>query len=600
MVDDAKAEDDQAENLAELSANLMDLSTRAQEVFREFLSQQSAQAVVTPPDPLNIGQSFLELTARMLAEPSRIAETQLAMWQDYMRLWQSATLKMLGEETEDVITEEPGDKRFQDEDWRDNQIFNFIKQSYLITSKYTHAAVNTVEDLPAKDRAKIDFYTKQFVDAMSPTNFVMTNPAVLRTTVEEKGENLVRGFENLLEDLDRGHGQLNIRMTDLDAFEVGENVAITPGKVVFRNRMFELIQYAPTTETVYKTPLLIFPPWINKFYILDLTAKKSFVRWAVEQGITVFMVSWVNPDGSYADVTFENYILEGLIPALEAVEKATGERAVHTVGYCVAGTMMSAGLAYLEAKGEADRVKSTTFFTAQIDFTEAGDLQIFVDEKQLEAIDAQMEEKGYLDASIMATTFNMLRSNDLIWSFVVSNYLMGKEPFPFDLLYWNCDATRLPRAMHQYYLKNMYLENRLVKPGELSIGDVPIDLTTVRTPMYIQAGRTDHIAPYASVYKMTHHFKGPMKFVLAGSGHIAGVVNPPSAKKYQYWLNSKKPKNVEEWVAGAEEHPGSWWPDWKSWLARRSGKKVPARIPGDGKLKALEDAPGSYVKVKSS
>lgn len=580
---------------ADAALEVMKLSARAQALVTDFLSRNAAQAGLAQLDPLNLTSTFMELSARLLADPAKLADTQLALWQDYMKLWQSTSMKFLGQEAEEVIEPEKGDKRFKSEEWRDNQIFNFIKQSYLLSAKYLNQAVRDVEGLDEKERSKVDFYTKQFIDAISPTNFVLTNPDVLKATVEEKGQNLIRGLENVIEDLERGKGQLAIKMTDMEAFEIGRNIATTPGKVVFQNRIFQLLQYTPTTDEVYETPILFMPPWINKFYILDLTAKKSLIQWLVNKGYTVFCVSWINPDGSYADTDFEDYMIEGALTALQEARKAAGVESVHAVGYCIAGTLLSATLAHLAAKGEADGIKTATFFTAQVDFTEAGELQVFVDEKQIEAIDKVMAEKGYLDSSAMATTFNLLRSNDLIWSFVVNNYLLGKEPFPFDLLFWNADSTRMPRAMHKYYLKNFYFENNLVKPGKLTLGGTPIDLGQVKTEMYIQAGKEDHIAPFHSVYKMLKHFSGKMRFTLAGSGHIAGVVNPPEAHKYQYWTNTKTPDTPDAWLEGAKEHPGSWWPDWDAWLSKRSGEKVKARTPKDG----IEDAPGSYVKVRS-
>ncbi|RMF04903.1 MAG: class I poly(R)-hydroxyalkanoic acid synthase, partial [Alphaproteobacteria bacterium] len=541
---------------------MMRLATRTQAMITDFLTRHAAEAGVTNFDPLNISSAFMELSTKLMANPARLAETQMAFWQDYMQLWQSAALRMLGEDAKPVIEPEKGDRRFKSSDWRDIEVFDFIKQAYLLSAKYIQGAVSNVEGLDKKDQAKVDFYTRQFIDAMSPSNFVMTNPEVLRATVEEKGENLIRGLQNVLDDLERGKGKLAIRMTDMEAFEVGRNVAVTPGKVVFQNRMLQLIQYAPATEQVYARPLLFLPPWINKFYILDLTPEKSLIRWLVERGYTVFCVSWVNPDESYRDTGFEDYMLEGAIPAIDTVREITGQDSINVVGYCIAGTLLAATLAYLTAKGEADKVHSATFFTAQVDFEHAGELQVFIDDEQLAAINRIMETKGYLDSEAMATTFNMLRSNDLIWSFVVNNYLLGKDPFPFDLLYWNADSTRLPQAMHLFYLKNMYQENLLVEPGGITLDGVPIDLSTVKTDMYIQAGKEDHIAPFESVYKMLHTFSGKMRFILAGSGHIAGVINPPAAKKYQYWTNTRTPVQPADWLSGATEHPGSWWPDW--------------------------------------
>lgn len=580
---------------AEATAEVMKLGVKAQSLIADFLAKNMAEGTTAQFDPLNISTAFLDLSTKMMSDPSKLAETQMQMWGDYMKLWQSTSMRMIGQDAEAVIEAEKGDKRFKSEDWRDNQIFDFIKQSYLLTSKYISTTVENTEGLSEKDKVKTEFYTKQFLDALSPTNFVLTNPDVLKATIEEKGQNLIRGLENIIEDLERGKGQLSIKMTDMDAFEVGRNIAVTPGDVVFENRMFQLIQYKAQTSDVFEIPILFLPPWINKFYILDLSEKKSLIRWLVEQGFTVYCVSWVNPDGAYSDVSFEDYMKEGALEAIAQVRKHAKVEQLHIVGYCIAGTLLASTLAYLAAKGDAEQIKSATFFTAQVDFENAGELQIFVDEEQIEAIDQSMAAKGYLDASSMATTFNLLRSNDLIWSFVVNNYLLGKEPFPFDLLYWNADATRMPRAMHRYYLKNFYLENNLIKPGGIELDGVPIDLSSIKTDVYVQAGKEDHIAPFTSVYKIPEHLSGDTRFVLAGSGHIAGVVNPPSAQKYQYWTHDKREPSAEQWLAKAEEHPGSWWPDWQNWLEKRSGDKVKARKV----QKPLEAAPGSYVKVKA-
>jgi polyhydroxyalkanoate synthase len=527
-----------------------------------------------------------------------------------MGLWERTTTRMLGGESKPVVAPAAGDKRFKDKDWEENQVFDFIKQSYLLTANWMQDTVAKVNgDLDEKTQKRIAFYTKQFADMIAPTNFVMTNPEVLRTTMQSNGENLVKGLNNLLEDIDSDSGQLSIRQS-ADAFRIGENIATAPGKVVFRNALIELLQFDPTTEKVYEKPLLIFPPWINKFYILDLKPENSFIRWAVGQGYTVFIASWVNPDRKLAQKTFEDYMREGIFGALDAVEAATGINEINCIGYCIGGTLLSATLAYMAAKGD-NRVNSATFFAAQADFSEAGDLQIFIDDEQLESMKQTMEAAGgVLEGKKMGTTFNMLRANDLIWSFVVSNYLLGKEPAPFDLLYWNSDTTRMPEATHLFYLREFYKNNALSK-GKMSFDNVKLDLSKVKTPIYLQSAKEDHIAPFRSVYKSTRLFGGPVRFIIAGSGHIAGVINPPSAKKYQYWTNDKVgaqpdgkvakpyPATVEEWQAGTVEHPGSWWGDWDAWLSKLSGKKIPARKPGDGKLKVLGDAPGTYVKVKA-
>jgi polyhydroxyalkanoate synthase len=467
----------------------------------------------------------------------------------------------------------------------------------LLSARWLQQSMGEVQGLDAKTRKKIDFYTKQFADALSPTNFLFTNPEVLRETFKSNGENLVKGLNNMLKDLERGKGQLAIRQTDMDYFEVGRNLALTPAKIVYQNDLMQLIQYVPTTEQQYERPLVIFLPWINKYYILDLGEKNSFVKWATAKGYTVFVVSWVNPDAKLAQKTFEDYMREGIFDALDAIEKATGQREVNAIGYCIGGTLLSATLAYMAAKGD-NRIKSATFFAAQADFSEAGDLQVFIDDEQLRSMEETMKAQGgYLDGAKMATTFNMLRSNDLIWSFVVNNYLMGRDPMRFDLLYWNQDSTRMPIQMHMFYLRECYRQNNLAK-GKMVLAGEKLDLSKVKIPIYLQSSKEDHIAPYRSVYKSTKLFKGPITFMMAGSGHIAGVINHPDANKYQYWTNDKLPEKVEDWIAGATETPGSWWPHWDKWLAKLSGDKVEARVPGDGKLKVIEDAPGTYAKMK--
>ncbi|HUN53362.1 MAG TPA: class I poly(R)-hydroxyalkanoic acid synthase [Candidatus Sulfotelmatobacter sp.] len=586
---------------AELARNMVRIAAQSQRLVADFLARQAADGAAGGVDPLNIGSAFQEMTARMMADPGKLVQAQLDLWKSYLDLWRNTTERFLGNESKPLVAPDKGDRRFKDAAWDENQLFDFIKQSYLLTARWLQNTVRNVEGLDDKTARKVDFYTRQFVDAMAPSNFVMTNPEVLRVTLESNGENLVHGLDHMLEDLDRGKGQLAIKMTDLAAFRIGENVAATPGKVVYQNDLMQLIQYAPTTKTVYRRPLLIVPPWINKFYILDLRKENSFIRWAVGKGYTVFVVSWVNPDAELAQKGFDDYMREGIIEAVDAVGRATGEPDVTAIGYCIGGTLMAATLAYMTAVGD-DRIKAVTYFAAQVDFSEAGELQIFIDEEQLKHIEQLMQQKGYLDGNEMSTTFNMLRANDLIWSFVVNNYLLGKEPFPFDLLYWNSDATRMPAKMHSYYLRNMYQRNLLSQPKALVMGGVPIDVTRIKVPSYIQCSKEDHIAPFRSVYKMVHLFRGPIRLVLAGSGHVAGVINPPAAKKYQHWVNEAKtfPPTPEEWFATATEVPGSWWEDWDRWLAKYSGERVPARRPGDGALPVLEDAPGSYVKVMSN
>ena len=577
------------------------IAEQSQRLVAEFVQRNQFQNSSTA-DPMAIGRAFMEMTTRLMSDPAKLMEAQFSLWQDYMNLWQSTAKRMMGQEADPVIAPAKDDRRFKDAAWQDNQVFDFVKQSYLLTARWLQSTVHDVEGLDDKTARKIDFYTRQFVDAMAPSNFVLTNPEVLRATMESRGENLVKGLQNLLDDLERGKGQLKIRMTDLEAFETGKNIAVTPGKVVYQNDLIQLIQYTPTTKEVAKRPLLIIPPWINKYYILDLKPANSFVKWAVDQGHTVFVISWVNPDEKLAAKTFSDYLLEGPLAALDAIEKATGEKTANVVGYCLGGTLFASLLAYLAATDDADRIASATFLTTLVDFKEAGELTVFIDEEQLAALEEKMNERGYLEGAEMANTFNMLRANDLIWSFVINNYLLGKEPFPFDLLYWNSDSTRMPAAMHSFYLRNMYQNNLLSKPGGIELNGVPIDLGKVKTPSFILSTREDHIAPWKATYVATQLYSGPVRFVLAASGHIAGVVNPPAANKYNHWTNTKikkYPKNPEEWLASAEARPGSWWPEWQQWIAEFADGKVAAREPGSGKLKAIEDAPGSYVRVQA-
>ena len=576
--------------------NMREVAERSQQIIRDFLSRNEGLDTSAPADPLNLTTAFTHLTERMMENPARLVEAQAALWQDYLNLWQSTASRMAGGEAKPVIAPEPSDKRFKDKDWSENQLFDFIKQSYLLTARWILNTVHGVQGMDPDEARKIDFYTRQFVDAMAPSNFVTTNPEVLRATIESKGENLVRGLNNMIRDMEKGGGELRISMTDEKAFELGRNVATAPGKVVFQNGLMQILQYTPTTETVHKRPLLIVPPWINKFYILDLQPKNSFIRFAVEQGHTVFVVSWVNPDEEMAKKTFEDYMVEGLITALDKVTEESGVAEVNVIGYCIGGTLLATTLSYLKAQGDK-RVKSATFFTTLTDFRDAGDIKVFVDEAQIGNLEKVMSKKGYLEGRKMATAFNMLRSNDLIWSFVVNNYLLGKDPFPFDLLYWNSDATRMPAAMHSFYLRHMYRENKLVEPGGITMRGVPIDLRQIDIPVYILSAQQDHIAPWKSTYRATQLYSGNTRFVLGASGHIAGVINPPAANKYDYWTNKDLPADPEAWFAGAEKHAGSWWVDWAKWIKRLGGAQVPARTPGEV-LGVIEDAPGSYVKMR--
>ena len=548
-------------------------------------------------DVTDIVKTMGRVTEYWMADPKRALDIQTSLGRAYLDLWAGAVRRLAGEAAPPVVAPDPKDKRFADPEWSQNQFFDFLKQAYLLTSQWAERLVKEAEVDP-HTRAKAEFYIRQISNALSPSNFVLTNPELVRETLASNAENLVRGMQMLSEDIILGEGQLKIRQSDPSLYDVGRNLATTPGKVIFQNDLMQLIQYEATTKEVVKVPLLIVPPWINKFYILDLTPEKSFIRWCVEQGITVFVISWVNPDAHLARKSFEEYMREGVIRAMDSLTEATGEKKMHTIGYCVGGTLLAITLAWLAAKKQ-HRVVSSTFFTAQVDFTYAGDLAVFVDEERIKQLEERMKEQGYLEASRMATAFNMLRSNDLVWPYVVNNYLRGKKPYPFDILYWNSDATRMPAANHSFYLRNFYLENKLVK-GEMEIGGVKLNLKQVKIPIYNLATREDHIAPAKSVLYGSQFFGGDVRYVLAGSGHIAGVVNPATKPKYQYWTGGRpEGSDVDAWLSKATEHAGSWWPDWLHWLKSYDGTMLPAREIGGGKLKPIEDAPGSYVKVKS-
>jgi polyhydroxyalkanoate synthase len=585
----------------EWARNMAEIAERSQRLVGDFLSRQQGNPILQDSSlPMGISNAFLEIYSKLLSDPARMMQSQFDLWQGYVSLWQSTARKFMGENADPVVEPARDDKRFKDSAWSENVLFDYIKQSYLLSARWIQANVKAAEGgVDARAAQKVDFYTRQFVDAMAPSNFVLTNPEVLRTTLETKGENLVKGLENLLEDLEKGDGKLKISMTDETAFEVGRNIAVTPGSVIYENELMQLIQYAPTTGTVCKTPLLIIPPWINKFYILDLKEKNSFVKWAVDQGFTVFMISWVNPDGALANKTFADYMKLGPLAALDAVKEQTGEAKANVIGYCLGGTLLASTLAWLAAKRKAP-VNSATYFTTMVDFAEAGELSVFIDEEQLNALEEKMTRTGYLEGREMATTFNMLRANDLIWSFVVNNYLLGKDPFPFDLLYWNGDSTRMPAAMHSFYLRKMYQQNLLREPGGITLDGVEIDLRKIKIPSMIISTREDHIAPWKSTYAATQLYGGPVQFVLAGSGHIAGIVNPPASGKYAHWTRTDAcPATPDQWLEGASAAAGSWWPTWAEWLKKQSGGEIPARDPAKGKLPVIEPAPGRYVKVKS-
>jgi len=584
------------EQLSRNMAQFVEEAGKATAAYLKPLEQKDGGA--PPPDGVaEIVRTLGQVAEAWMVDPQKAMEAQSKLGATFFDLWGATLKRMQGEEAPPVAKPEPRDVRFADPEWSQNPVFDFLKQAYLITSRWADTLVENAEGIDEPTRHKARFYVKQLSGALSPSNFIATNPELIRETLKESGANLVRGMKMLAEDIEAGGGQLKIRQTDPGRFEVGVNMANTPGKVIFRNDLMELIQYSPTTDKVLKRPLLIVPPWINKFYILDLNADKSFIRWAVGQGLTVFCISWVNPDERHADKGFGDYMREGIFEALDVIETATGEKKVTAIGYCVGGTLLAVALAYMAAKKDK-RIESATFFTTQVDFTHAGDLKIFADESQISAVEASMKGRGYLEGSSMANAFNMLRPNDLIWPYVVNVYMKGHAPFPFDLLYWNSDSTRMPAANHSFYLRNCYLENKLTK-GEMEVDGVRLDLKKVTIPIFNLAAREDHIAPAKSVFLGSKAFGGPVEFVLAGSGHIAGVVNPADKPKYQFWTGAPEGDDLEAWLGQAKETPGTWWPYWFKWVEKQAPKRVPAREPGGGKLEPLCDAPGTYVKAKA-
>jgi polyhydroxyalkanoate synthase len=562
---------------------------RAQQMMMEFWAEQMKKGEPVP----NWSTTTLFGADKAASDPVALMSAGAEAWSKGLETWG----KLMGGAVAAPPQPERKDRRFAAPEWRDNPIFDTIRQTYLRVSDQLLGTVDTIEGVDQDMREKLRFATRSFVDAMSPSNFALTNPQVLKRTLETRGDNLLKGLANMLRDIAQGQ----LTQTKAGVFEVGRNLATTPGKVVKETALYQLIQYTPVTDEVLKTPVIIFPPWINRFYILDLTPEKSFVKWCVDNGITLFMVSWKSADESIAGVTLDDYVLDGQIDAIETVCDLLGVEAVHAIGYCVAGTTLAATLAYLEAKGRSESVKSATFLTAQVDFSEAGDLKLFTGAETLGLLEQLTKEKGYLDGRYMAATFNLLRGRDLIWNYVVNNYLLGEEPPPFDLLHWNSDTTNLPAGWHRAYLEDLYKGNKLAEKGGISISGTQIDIDVVKTPIYVQAGREDHIAPPQSVWKIMNHFSGPKRFVLAGSGHIAGVVNPPAAQKYQYWMSDEPCETLDAFVEGATEQKGSWWPDWLQWLRSQDPEMVKptgARVPGGGKLKAIEDAPGRYVKSR--
>lgn len=587
------------EQSAEMAANMSEVMETSQKIWTRFMEAQAEDGVPRQADPLNTMPAWLALGKAMFDNPKQVADETLNLWASQTALWQAATLRWMGAKDQpmpELPHKAAAGKRFAHKEWSENALFDYLKESYLVTSGWVNHLVDSVGDMTPRERKKAAFYTRNFVEAMNPANFFALNPEVLEATTEQRGANLVRGLKMMLSDLERGKGQLLIRQTDMEAFEVGRDMAISPGAVVFENDILQLIQYAPTTETVHAKPLLIIPPWINKYYVLDLNEKKSMVKWLVAQGYTVFMISWVNPTAKQKGETWDSYLTKGALEAIDAALAETRQKSLNVASYCIGGTLTGTLMAYM-GKTRDKRIASATFFTAQLDFTDAGELQVFVDDETIKAVDQEMEQ-GYLPAQKMASAFNMLRSNDLIWSYVVNNYMLGKDPFPFDLLYWNADSTSMPAHVHHFYLENFYERNAFAA-GTLRVLDTSVTLADIKGPVYHVATKEDHIAPAASVYNGARQMTGAkVRFVLSGSGHIAGVVNTPAAGKYQYWTNEDlSPDSLEAWLSKTEEKPGSWWVDWDQWLGDKSGRMVKAREPG-AVGGVVEPAPGRYVKVR--
>ena len=581
---------------------LVELSARASQLLSHSFARQLEELFgneFTMIDGRAVSRSFQEFGLSLLSDPARMMQANAQLWRDSWALWQRFLEDAPKGQIRPLVEPPKTDRRFKDPGWSENPGFAMVQQSYLVFANWLHELVEEAKDIDPEAHQRVKFFTRQYLNAIAPSNYPLTNPQVLKKAQETGGKSLLDGLEHFLDDLERGKGHLRIKMTNDEAFALGKNLALTPGKVVYKNELMELIQYSPTTETVHARPLLVIPAWINKFYILDLQPKNSFVKWAVDQGFTVFLISWANPSKELAHKRFEDYLGDGVLAALDAIEEQTGEREVSALGFCIGGILLATGLAHMAAKGD-DRIKAATFFATLFDFQEdVGELGMFVDVHHLDAMEEHTAKTGFLEGRHMANTFSMLRENDLIWSFVVNNYLLGHEPAPFDLLYWNADSTRLPAQMLSDYARGFYLQNALARPGTLEILGTPIDTTKVTTPSYAVATREDHLAPWRACFPVKRQFTGPVRFCLGGSGHIAGIMNPASSHKYGFWLNDEPADDPDKWFAGTEFHKGSWWPDWAQWLSDRSGKKVAPRDPDGGNLKSLYDAPGKYVHARS-
>ncbi|RBW48543.1 PHA/PHB synthase family protein [Marinobacter sp. F3R11] len=575
--------------------SLMRAGVHGRNLLKRSIMRRLRGGQPNPASFRSMAKPFVSLTGKLITQPDTLILAQIRLLRDSSRLGWGILTSGIGNKPLAVAEPDPCDGRFRDQIWSEAMAFNVIKQAYLLSNRWIMDTINDVRGLDDHTRRKLRFFTGQMTDALAPSNFILSNPEVLRATIQSRGKNLLKGLANLLRDLDEGKGPMPFRMSDPDAFTIGENLANTPGDIIYQNELMQLIQYRPTTKTVHRRPLLVIPPWINKYYILDLGEKKSFIRYWVEHGHTVFVVSWVNPGPEMAHKSFEDYMLEGPVAAMNAIEQTTGERELNTVGYCIGGTLLGCTLAWLAARDD-DRVKSATFLNSMMDFSDVGDLEVFIDEDAISKLEKAMNKQGYLEGASMATAFNMLRANSLIWSFFVNNYLLGHDTAPFDLLYWNSDATRMPAAMHSFYLRNMYLHNRLREPGGIELGGTPIDLGKVMVPTYFASAIEDHIAPWTSCYKGAQCMGGPVRFVLGGSGHIAGIINPPERRKYGYRLNEDSNLNPDDWLEGSRQLEGSWWPDWVAWAEQFSGGEVKARDTAKGKLPLIEPAPGAYVR----
>lgn len=579
-------------------ADWWSMAMKTQQLALNTMYSQLKDSAAHMRDPFDLVNPYLEWLDHSIREPIHVAQTTGEFWSKTTDLCCAAWQRVLGMDVDPVIEPDSEDRRFRDSAWTDHPGYDFIKQFYLLYADFMYQSFDGQTALSEQEAAKLKFFTQLWVDAVAPTNFVLTNPSVTREAVKTSGMSLVNGYKNFLRDWERSGGQFKVSLSDPEAFELGRNIATTPGKVVFQNEFIQLIQYLPDTEQVFKEPLLIIPPWINKYYILDLRAENSMIKWLVEQGHTVFVISWVNPDETYAEKTFEHYMVDGVYAALSAVEQASGENKVNAIGYCLGGTLLAAALAHMAVYGD-ERIQSATFLTTLIDFSDPGEIRHFIDEQQIQKLEMRMSRKGYLEGSAMASAFSMLRANELIWNAVINHYLLGKEAPAFDLLHWNADSTRMPEAMHSFYLRNMYMENLLSQPGGLELAGEPLHIGQVKIPVYFLSTLEDHIAPWRTTYVGARLFSGPVRFVLGGSGHIAGVINPPAKNKYHHHINAQNlPSDPDIWLDTAEERPGSWWPDWQRWIDKSCSDKVPARQPELGGLPVIEDAPGAYAKQR--